>query len=383
MRMGPVMAVRKDSPADRAGVLPRRSAQEPGDILTGVEVSEADGSRLRFVASHSPQAPPGVVEKILDPLRLPAELEQWADRRGSGAKAVKLTLSRPEGRNEHSGKDMTLEVPWDDHWRYEASAPSSPNSPQAIDGLGLAYAVMTIVEEVEPGSPAEQAGLKKEDVIKAVQFYKLRDGQPELIRREWFDLEPMQWANTFNLIQEALDTPRIGLRVARGDKESFDVVVDGVEDPTWPLADRGLAFETDTRLQKADSLGSALVMGVRYTGVTLTRICQNLLAMIDGRISFPKNASGPLSIANAAYDIAGESLQLFILFLGMISVNLAVINFLPIPVLDGGHMVFLLYEKLRGRPAPETVRVFATFTGLAMIGSLMLFVIYLDVRKLW
>jgi regulator of sigma E protease len=88
-------------------------------------------------------------------------------------------------------------------------------------------------------------------------------------------------------------------------------------------------------------------------------------------------------IAQAAYKIAGYDFWEFVFFIGMISVNLAVINFLPIPVLDGGHMVFLIYEKLRGRPAPETVRIFATFAGLAMIGSLMLFVIYLDVRRLW
>ena len=103
--------------------------------------------------------------------------------------------------------------------------------------------------------------------------------------------------------------------------------------------------------------------------------------MLDGRISFTKNASGPLEIAAASYSIAGENLQLFVLFIGMISVNLAVINFLPIPVLDGGHMVFLIYEKLRGRPAPEAIRVAATFVGLAMIASLMLFVIFLDVQK--
>jgi regulator of sigma E protease len=58
-----------------------------------------------------------------------------------------------------------------------------------------------------------------------------------------------------------------------------------------------------------------------------------------------------------------------------------VINFLPIPVLDGGHMVFLIYEKLRGKPASEAVRVGATYAGLALILSLMVFVIYLDLTR--
>ena len=69
--------------------------------------------------------------------------------------------------------------------------------------------------------------------------------------------------------------------------------------------------------------------------------------------------------------------------LGIIGVNLAVINFLPIPVLDGGHMVFLIYEWIRGKPAPETIRIGATYVGLAVILSLMILVIYLDVKKVF
>jgi len=70
-----------------------------------------------------------------------------------------------------------------------------------------------------------------------------------------------------------------------------------------------------------------------------------------------------------------------LLFLGIISINLAVVNFLPIPILDGGHMVFLIYEKLRGRPPTEKARVIATYIGLAMIGFLMLFVFYQDIQN--
>jgi regulator of sigma E protease len=91
---------------------------------------------------------------------------------------------------------------------------------------------------------------------------------------------------------------------------------------------------------------------------------------------------GPLGIADFAFQIAGEDFYKFLLFLGVICVNLAVINFLPIPVLDGGHMAFLVYEWIRGKPAPEAVRVAATYIGLAVIASLMIFVIYLDVKRL-
>jgi regulator of sigma E protease len=291
-------------------------------------------------------------------------------------------FSRLVGHNER-GQEVIVEMDWEDRWQYPPSAPSSLSSPVAIDALGLAYTVSTVVEGVEPDSPAARAGLKKDDVIKAVQFYdSTRTGKQEALR--WLDLEPEQWARPFWLAQEEMDGRKLGLRVARRDGQTFDVVLDGEEDKqNWFSPDRGLLFEYDTRLQKADNLVDAMLMGTRRTGRLISQIYQNLLAMADGRISFPKNASGPLSIAAVSYDIAGESFQLFVLFLGMISVNLAVINFLPIPVLDGGHMVFLIYEKVRGRPAPEQVRFAATFVGLAIIGSLMLFVIYLDVKRIW
>src|SRR5262249_7283721 len=90
---------------------------------------------------------------------------------------------------------------------------------------------------------------------------------------------------------------------------------------------------------------------------------------------------GPIMIGTVAFHFASDIYR-FIVFIGIISVNLAVVNFLPVPVLDGGHMVFLIYEKLRGKPAPEPVRVAATMAGLALLLLLMGFVIYLDVSRL-
>ena len=154
------------------------------------------------------------------------------------------------------------------------------------------------------------------------------------------------------------------------------------DDPKWPQADRGIGFQHDIRLQKADSLLEALQLGLHRTIRTVRMIYQHLYAMASGRVS-PFTMSGPISISRISYNIAGENFWQFILFLGMINVNLAVINFLPIPVLDGGHMVFLIYEKIRGKPAPESVLRTALYVGLAAILSLMVFVLYLDVKRLF
>src|SRR5204863_1234444 len=124
--------------------------------------------------------------------------------------------------------------------------------------------------------------------------------------------------------------------------------------------------------QKAGDVGHALALGAYRTVRFIKEVYLNLYAMLFGRVS-PRTMSGPLTIANVSYRFAGEDFWQFLLFIGMISVNLAVVNFLPIPVLDGGHMVFLILEKILGRPVPEKVFAFAMYTGLAMILSLMVF----------
>jgi regulator of sigma E protease len=171
------------------------------------------------------------------------------------------------------------------------------------------------------------------------------------------------------------------LKVKRGDGE-LEVTVAGRENQAWPTEDRGLIFQQDFRTQKATDIVDALNLGGRRTVRFIKEVYMNLYAMIFGRVS-AKTMSGPLTIANVSYRFAGEDFWQFLLFIGMISVNLAVVNFLPIPVLDGGHMVFLILEKILGRPVPEKVFAFAMYLGLAMILSLMIFVITLDIRRLF
>ena len=108
----------------------------------------------------------------------------------------------------------------------------------------------------------------------------------------------------------------------------------------------------------------------------------SIRGMVTGRIAV-SNIAGPLSMAKFAYQFAGMDFGDLVFFLGLISINLAVVNFLPVPVLDGGHMVFLIYEGIRRKPASETVRVVATYIGLILIGCLMIFVLYLDVTRLF
>ena len=94
------------------------------------------------------------------------------------------------------------------------------------------------------------------------------------------------------------------------------------------------------------------------------------------------NLGGPGSIAVVATSEAAEGTSRLLMFLTFLSANLAVLNFLPIPVLDGGHMMFLIAEGVRGRPLDEKWLVRLTVAGFAFVISLMLFVIGLDVVRL-
>ena len=109
-------------------------------------------------------------------------------------------------------------------------------------------------------------------------------------------------------------------------------------------------------------------------------IVLNLRGMILGRIGLT-NVGGPLTIAVVTYRVAGMDFADLLFLLGLISINLAIVNFLPIPVLDGGHMVFLIYEGIRKKPASETVRIVATYAGVAFILLLMISLLWLDVIR--
>ena len=95
----------------------------------------------------------------------------------------------------------------------------------------------------------------------------------------------------------------------------------------------------------------------------------------------PKALSGPLRIVEVAKVSAYRGIDDLLIFLTLLSANLAVINFLPIPLLDGGHMVFLAYEGIRGKPVSERRQIQFTVAGLVFILGLMVFVLGLDIFR--
>jgi len=155
------------------------------------------------------------------------------------------------------------------------------------------------------------------------------------------------------------------------------VSIDPVEDRSAFVVDRGLLFEPVYRLVRAGSFWGALRQGGRKALDDLSLVYRFLQKLTSNQIS-PRLLGGPIEIARQAGKSAEEGFSRLLLFLTMLSANLAVVNFLPVPVLDGGHIVFLLYEWIRGKPPSEGVVAVLSYLGLALILTLMLFVFGLD-----
>lgn len=126
----------------------------------------------------------------------------------------------------------------------------------------------------------------------------------------------------------------------------------------------------------------AIGMGVRKTHQTMMQTYLTLTRLVQGFVP-TRELRGPVGILHTGVQVTRERGFTWLLFLlGLISVNLVVINFLPIPVVDGGHMVFLIIEKLKGSPVSVRVQAIASYAGLALIGSMFLLTLFYDVSRL-
>ncbi len=151
---------------------------------------------------------------------------------------------------------------------------------------------------------------------------------------------------------------------------------------SWDIEVDDLFRQPLYEVQKAESIGAAITIGIEKTHnfmiqtyITLARLFQRTVKI--------KHLRGPIGIVNEGQRIARRGIQYLLFFLGLISINLAVINFLPLPIVDGGHFVLLMIEKVRGRPVSERTQTAITIAGLLMLGTLFIMVTFYDITRLF
>lgn len=132
---------------------------------------------------------------------------------------------------------------------------------------------------------------------------------------------------------------------------------------------------------KADNPLAALRLGALETKRVMLLTYLTFARLFEGTIKV-EHLKGPVGITHLGTLVSDRGFIWLLFFLAMISVNLAVVNFLPLPIVDGGQFLFLVYEALRGRPVPIAVQNAVTMVGLVAIGALFLLVTYNDIRNL-
>ena len=128
------------------------------------------------------------------------------------------------------------------------------------------------------------------------------------------------------------------------------------------------------------TMGGAFLKAIEQTLAFIKFTLDSLRKMLQGDISV-KNLSGPLHVGEIANDTLETGVLNFISFIALLSISLGVINLLPIPMLDGGHICYYIIEVFRGKPLPDNVQNFAAQIGIFILLGIMMLAMYNDIQR--
>jgi regulator of sigma E protease len=348
-RMGPIEAVRKGSPAEEAGF-------QVGDVITRVQGAE-----------------------VGDPMVLPQRFRPWIGQE------VRISVRRPQGEQH---EEVELVVRPEDRFQFVPA--TTPGGLVGIEPIGVAYSVENTLVGVQPDSPAAQAGMQAGDQLLEVRFVPSTDDAKKLAKELFgrtleraieFGPTKKNWPYVFWLLQNMPAGIDVELKYTRGEQE-MTAQLQPVKSSQWFWEDRGIQTSALYRIHTAASWSEAWHLGFRETKESLFRVFDVLGKLVTFQLS-PKNLGGPLMIAAVAGSEASQGIPRLLIFLTFLSANLAILNFLPIPALDGGHIVFLAAEAVTGKPVDERLQGTLTLIGVAALLGLMLFVFANDIGRLF
>jgi len=227
---------------------------------------------------------------------------------------------------------------------------------------------LVYVQEVQEGSPAMEAGLLEGDVVTGYRALSEKMITNALTADEFIGFIDLQKGKEMEL------------RILRGSEELFFTVVPRVDTPEGEGA-VGVGF-VEIGFE-ARPLGESLWLGLIRTGEVVVLTYQGLGSLLGGIFTsgkVPEGIVGPVGIFSFAYQSGQIGLVYLLQVLGLISVNLAILNLIPFPALDGGQLVFIIIEKIKGTPLKTSTKAMVNAGGIAL---LLLLVVIVSVRDVW
>ncbi|TFW35402.1 RIP metalloprotease RseP [Pseudomonas putida] len=292
----------------------------------------------------------------------------------NGWSAVNLQLVRRLGesgtlqigvRDEGASAERQLQVKLD-NWLKGA------DEPDPIQSLGLRPwrpAITPVLAEIDPKGPAAAAGLKTGDKLLALDDVAVTEWQQVVDR-----VRARPDAKVVVRVERdgaALELPVTLARKGEG-KTVGGYLGAGVKGGEWPAN-----MLREISYGPLDAVGESLSRTWNMSVLTL----ESLKKMLFGELSV-KNLSGPITIAKVAGASAQSGVGDFLNFLAYLSISLGVLNLLPIPVLDGGHLLFYLVEWARGRPLSDRVQGWGVQIGISLVIGVMLLALINDLGRL-
>ncbi len=245
---------------------------------------------------------------------------------------------------------------------------------RTLEALGLVSADFSVLD-VEPASPARAAGLEKGDLFLRVAGQPVVSGEQvrALIRASQGESLELELLRDGQSVSTELSATKRVIPTRDGGMETRFVIgiTIGPELAGGEFVDEVIANPF-----------VALWRGVVGTGDMLVLIVRGLIQLFSGSVGIGSLA-GPIGIGEIAADTLQRSWADFFSFMAVISVNLAILNLLPIPVLDGGQILLTLAELVRGSPLPDRAREMAQAVGLSLIMVLMGFAFWNDISRNW
>ena len=343
---------------------------DPVETVKHGRIGIAAVPRAAQVTVISPDTPAGrggvrTFDKVVKLDGAPvASWEQLQQQIAGRSDALKLELLRPEA----------VQAPGGTLWSEKPLSLTLP-APDAPGAYGLEASDLTLFA-VQPGGAADEAGLKRGDRVLAV------NGRPAL-----------SWSDEVDAAIKAAGTQPVRIAVRRDGKElSFAVTPHPRKDrdetgllqdvPDLGAAPDLNAFAEAERIWVRYALPDAAYRAVTNTGVFVRKQAIGIVRIVTGHIS-SRAIGGPLMIADVARKAAENGWRELVFTMGAISIVLGLMNLIPVPVLDGFHVLTAFIEGIRRRPLSVRFREVANVVGIALLLTLMLYAFRNDAMRKW